>query len=64
MGLVLLAGAGTFPLSTLIAGLLTRHFGPSPVFPIAGALLAAAILAGLSQREFRDFGAAPREAAP
>jgi predicted MFS family arabinose efflux permease len=56
MGLLVLASAGSFPLSAAIAGLLTRHLGPSPVFPIAGALLAAAILAGLTQREFRDFG--------
>lgn len=56
MGLLLLASAGSFPLSAAIAGLLTRHLGPSPVFPIAGALFAVAILAGLTQREFRDFG--------
>jgi hypothetical protein len=56
MGLIMLAGAGTFPLSTAIAGLLTRHFGPSLVFPIAGVLLAAAILGGMTQREFRNFG--------
>jgi len=56
MGLVMLAGVGTFPVSTAIAGLLPRHLGPSPVFPSSGVLLAAAILAGLTQREFRDFG--------
>lgn len=60
MGVLILAGAGTFPLSAALAGLLARHLGPAPVFPIAGALLAVAILAGLTQREFRDFGAAPR----
>lgn len=56
MGLVMLASVGSFPLSAAIAGVLTRHLGPSPVFPIAGALLAAAVLAALTQREFRDFG--------
>lgn len=34
----------------------TEKAGPSPIFPIAGALLAAAMLADLTQREFRDFG--------
>jgi hypothetical protein len=62
MGLLILAGAGTFPLSTAIAGLLVRHLGPSPVFVISGALLAAAVLAGLTQREFRDFGTTPQSA--
>jgi MFS family permease len=64
MGLIMLAGAGTFPLSTAIAGLLTRHFGPSVVFPIAGVLLAAAIVGGLTQREFRDFGTGDEFTAP
>ncbi len=59
-GLLLLASAGSFPLSTLIAGLLTRHLGPTPVFPIAGALLALAMLFGLAQREFREFGVVRR----
>jgi MFS family permease len=64
MGLIMLAGVGAFPFSTAIAGVLTRHLGPSPVFPIAGILLAAAMLGGLTQHEFRDFGTAHRAAAP
>jgi MFS family permease len=56
-GLLILASIGSFPVSTLVAGLLARHLGPTPVFPIAGALLTPAILFGLSRREFRDFGA-------
>jgi len=55
-GLLLLASAASFPLSTFIAGLLTRHLGPIAVFPITGTLLALAMVCGLSQREFRDFG--------
>jgi MFS family permease len=55
-GLLLLCGAGSFPVSSFIAGQLTRHLGPAPVFPIAGALLAVAMAYGLTQREFRDFG--------
>jgi len=55
-GLLLLASTGAFPLSTIIAGLLTRHLGPTPVFPICGAVLALAMLFGLAHREFREFG--------
>ncbi len=55
-GLLLLAGAASFPVSTFVAGLLTRHLGPTAVFPISGALLALAMAFGLSQREFRAFG--------
>jgi MFS family permease len=62
-GLLLLASAGSFPVSTFIAGLLTNHLGPVPVFPITGALLALAMVYGLSQREFRDFGADQAESA-
>jgi MFS family permease len=64
MGLVMLASVGSFPLSAAIAGVLTRHLGPSPVFPIAGALLGAAVLAALTQREFRDFGIRVQSDAP
>lgn len=32
-------------------GVLVRHLGPEPFFPVAGALVAAAILFGLTQRE-------------
>jgi MFS family permease len=60
-GLLILATTGAFPVATLAAGLLTGHLGPTPVFPIAGALLALAILYGLSRREFRDFGTGPAD---
>jgi MFS family permease len=63
-GLLLLASAGSFPASTFIAGLLTRHLGPTAVFPITGGLLALAMLYGLSQREFRAFGAQPPAPSP
>jgi MFS-type transporter involved in bile tolerance (Atg22 family) len=55
----MLASVGSFPLSAFIAGLLARHLGPTPVFPIAGGLLALAMLYGLSRREFRDFSVDP-----
>jgi MFS family permease len=55
-GLLLLCSAGSFPVSAFVAGLLTRHLGPTAVFPITGALLALAMAYGLTQREFRAFG--------
>ena len=55
-GLMSLASVGSFPIATFIAGVLARHFGPTPIFPISGVLLAMSMLFGLSQREFRDFG--------
>jgi hypothetical protein len=57
MGLVMLCAFGTFPLSVAVPGVLVRHLGPVPFFPVAGALVAAAIMFGLTQREFRTFGA-------
>jgi MFS family permease len=55
-GVLMLAPAVSFPLSTLVGGVLTRHLGPALVFPIAGALLALSYLYGLSHREFRELG--------
>ncbi|HLM87763.1 MAG TPA: MFS transporter [Streptosporangiaceae bacterium] len=58
MGALMLCAFGSFPLSVAISGVLVRHIGPSLFFPVAGAVVAAAILGGLTQREFREFGAA------
>jgi MFS family permease len=58
MSALMLCAFGSFPLSVAISGVLVRHIGPSLFFPLAGALVAAAILGGLTQREFREFGAA------
>jgi MFS family permease len=58
MSALMLCAFGSFPLSVAIAGVLVRHLGPALFFPIAGGLVAAAILGGLTQREFREFGAA------
>jgi hypothetical protein len=55
-GLLTLASVGSFPVATFIAGLLVHHLGPTPIFPISGALLALSMAYGLAQREFRDFG--------
>jgi hypothetical protein len=51
---------GSFPLSVAVSGVLIRHLGPSLFFPIAGAVVAVAILGGLTQREFREFGTGRR----
>ena len=63
MGVVMLASMGTFPVSVLLSGLLVRAIGPIPFFPVAGAVLAVAILGALTQREIRDFGTESAEPA-
>ena len=64
MGTLMLCSFGTFPLSVAVSGVLVRHLGPAPFFPVAGGLVAVAILGGLTQREFRMFGAAGSTRAP
>jgi hypothetical protein len=56
MGAVMLCAFGSFPLSVAVTGVLIRHIGAVPFFPIAGGLLAIAMAAGLASREFRSFG--------
>jgi predicted MFS family arabinose efflux permease len=63
MGVVMLASMGTFPVSVVLSGVLVRAIGPIPFFPVAGAVLAVAILGALTQREIRDFGTAAAEPA-
>jgi predicted MFS family arabinose efflux permease len=48
---------GAFPLSVAVTGVLVRHVGPAPVFPIAAIPVVGAVLWGLTQREWRAFGA-------
>jgi hypothetical protein len=57
MGTLMLCSFGSFPLSVAVSGVLVRHLGPVPFFPVAGGLVAVAMLFGLTQREFRTFGA-------
>lgn len=57
MSLVMLASLGSFPVSVAVSGVLVRHLGPAPFFPVAGLLLAVSIAAALTQRELRYFGA-------
>jgi predicted MFS family arabinose efflux permease len=56
-GLLMLTSFGIFPISVAIAAIFVRDLGPAPFFLFAAATLAAAVLAGLSQRAWRDFGA-------
>jgi MFS family permease len=58
MGLILLASFGIFPVSALLAGVVVHDFGPTPFFPAAAAILATAVVAGLTQRRWRELGAA------
>jgi hypothetical protein len=61
LSMIMLCSAGTFPLSVAVTGVLIRHIGTTPFFPIAGIFLVVAVLGGNSQRAFRDFG---RQAEP
>lgn len=56
-GMLTLASMGVFPVSVALAALVVHALGPAPFFPLAAAALALAILAGLSQRTWRGFGA-------
>ena len=56
-GLLMLCSFGVFPISVALGALVVHNYGPALFFPLAGAVLAASILAGLSQRTWRDFGA-------
>jgi hypothetical protein len=57
-----------FPISVALAALVVRRWGPTPFFLLAAVTLTVAILAGLSQRAWRDFGtsqqAPPESATP
>jgi hypothetical protein len=59
-GLLMLASFGVFPISVALGAVVVHNFGPALLFPLAAAVLAAAILAGLSQRSWRELGAAGR----
>jgi hypothetical protein len=64
MSMLMLCAFGSFPLSVAVSGVLVHHLGPALFFPVAGGLVAVAILGGLTQREFRVFGAAESTQAP
>jgi hypothetical protein len=56
MGLLLLASFGIFPLSVLLGGLVVHTLGAPTYFPLGSAVLAVAVLAGLTQPTWRTFG--------
>jgi MFS family permease len=55
-GLIMLGSLGVFPVSVALAAVFVRHLGPASFFIFAAATLTAAILAGLTQRTWREFG--------
>ena len=55
-GLLMLTSFGVFPISVALGALVVHDLGPAPFFPLAAAGLAVAILVGLTQRTWRDFG--------
>jgi MFS family permease len=63
MGIVMLASFGIFPVSVALGAVVVHNLGPAPFFPLAAGVTAAAILAGLTQRSWRNLGAAGEPAA-
>jgi hypothetical protein len=65
-GLLLLTSFGLAPVSVLLAAWSGRALGPAFFFLFAAVTIAAAVLGGLTQRPWRDFGAAggPPAASP
>ena len=64
MSLVMLAAMGTYPVSVAVTGVAVHSFGPAPFFPVAGVMLALAMLGALTQRTIRTFGARPVQPGP
>ena len=60
MSIIMMCAGGSFPLSVLVTGILVRHLGPTPFFPIAGIILTVSVIGGNTQREFRDFAHVPQ----
>jgi predicted MFS family arabinose efflux permease len=55
-GLLLTTSFGVFPVSVALAALVVHGLGAAPFFPLAAVTVAIPLLAGLSQRTWRDFG--------
>ena len=54
MGLLMFSSLGLYPVSTTLAGVLATHFGPASLFPLAGLVLAAVMLFGMTQHVVRE----------
>jgi len=61
---LMVASVGVYPISVLLGGVVVHAWGPAWFFPLAAATLAVAILGGLTQKSWRDFGAVAPDAAP
>jgi predicted MFS family arabinose efflux permease len=59
---LMVASVGVYPISVLAGGAVVHAWGPAWFFPLAAAALALAILGGLTQRSWRDFGAVTPDA--
>jgi hypothetical protein len=62
MGLLMLASLGVFPISVLLSGAVVHTWGPASFFPFAGGVIALAVLAAVTQRRWREFGATTADA--
>jgi hypothetical protein len=60
MGVLMMCGTGSYPLSVLVTGVFVRHLGTTPFFPIAGLILTLSVIGGNTSREFRDFAHLPQ----
>jgi predicted MFS family arabinose efflux permease len=56
MGLLMLASLGVFPISVLVGGAVVHTWGSATFFPLAGGVIALAVLAALTQPRWRKFG--------
>jgi predicted MFS family arabinose efflux permease len=61
---LMVASVGVYPVSVLLGGAVVHAWGPARFFPLAAAALAVAILGGLTQRSWRDFGVVAPAAVP
>ncbi len=59
MSLILLASVGAYPVSVAFVGFLVPELGPAPFFPLTAIFTTVAILAALTQAQFRDLGRVP-----
>jgi len=63
MGFLMLGSLGIFPVSVLLGGVIVRGLGAAVFFPLSAASVAATVLAALSFRDWREFGATAAEPA-
>jgi hypothetical protein len=64
MSLIALASLGIYPVSVALTGVLVTDFGPAPFFPLTAVIDSIALLAALTQAQFRNLGAETRPSDP